>query len=187
MEKTFWATNVITFLGFLINTITQTVSIPNDKVERAITLVSYILGKKKVTVHDLEKLCGFLNFICRCIVPGHAFTRRIYSYFSSAMKPYHHIKVTKEIRADLEMWMQFLSDPTMYCRPFIDYESETIATELNWMTDASGKIGFGGMFGSHWMQEKWEKEFLDKKPSIEYLELFGLTASVLAWGHLLIL
>ena len=90
-EKTFWSTDFLSFLGLLINTLDQMVSIPVDKVERAKFLLNYMLGKKKVMVKDLQKLCGFLNFLCRCIIPGRAFTQTIYSYFSSSMKPHHHV------------------------------------------------------------------------------------------------
>ena len=34
-EKTFWATTCLTFLGLLINTVTQTMSIPKEKIEKA--------------------------------------------------------------------------------------------------------------------------------------------------------
>ena len=155
MEKTFWSANLLTFLGFLINTIVPTVSIPADKIERVVTLIHLIINKKKTTVRLLEKLCGHLNFLCKCIVLGRAFTRRIYSYFSSSMKPHHHVRVTQEIRSDLDMWLQFLNDPVVYCRPFIDYSTTLAAEEFNWTTDSSGKIGFGGLCTSHWFQGKW--------------------------------
>ena len=68
-EKTFWATTCIVFLGILIDTATQMVSIPVEKVERAIQLLDKILNKTgtkcKVTLKQLQKWCGFLNFLCR--------------------------------------------------------------------------------------------------------------------------
>ena len=49
-------------------------------------------------------------------------------------------------------------------------------------SDASGKIGMGALCGTSWMYQTWSKTFLDKcKPSIEHLELFGVTAAVLTW------
>ena len=77
VEKTFWSTEILTFLGMLINTLDQVISIPTEKVQRVQSLIQGILNKRKVTVEDLQKLTGFLNFLCRCIVPGRAFTRRI--------------------------------------------------------------------------------------------------------------
>ena len=70
LEKTYWASNLLTFLGLLIDTINEFVSIPVDKVQRAIDLIQEILNhrKKKAMVRQLQRLSGFLNFLCRCIV-----------------------------------------------------------------------------------------------------------------------
>ena len=64
LEKTFWGTNLLVFLGLLLDTVMQRVAIPADKVERALNMIEYFLNKvnKKVTVHEVQKLGGFLNF-----------------------------------------------------------------------------------------------------------------------------
>ena len=43
MDKTYWATTVITFLGFLIDSVNQIISIPADKVSKTKSLVEEIL------------------------------------------------------------------------------------------------------------------------------------------------
>lgn len=78
MDKTVWATQIIIFLGIIINTITQTVSIPQEKVDKAVALMDNILRSKKVLVSELQRITGMLNFFCRAIVPGRTFTRRLY-------------------------------------------------------------------------------------------------------------
>ena len=106
MEKTFWATTKLTFLGLLIDTLNQCVCIPIEKVNKAVLLIESIINKKskKVTLNQLQKVCGFLNFLGRCVIPGRAFTRRLYTYTSSdKLKPHHHIRVNNEIREDLLM------------------------------------------------------------------------------------
>ena len=43
-------------------------------------------------------------------------------------------------------------------------------------------LGFGGIcMKKHWMQARWPKDFKELDPSIQYLELFAQTASILAW------
>ena len=183
LDKTEYGTTIITFLGLLIDTVNQIIVIPVDKVERAKTQILDILSHKKTTVRALQKLCGHLNFLCRCIVPGRAFTRRLYSYFSSKMKPYHHIRVNSEMTKDLSIWFTFLQDPVIYCRPFIDHTTVIAAEDLDWSTDASGKIGFGGIFGQSWFRGDWERDFLRIcEPSIEFLELYVVTVSVSLWA-----
>ena len=184
MDKTTWGTTLLPFLGLLIGTIRQLVSIPVDEVERAQTLIMEILSSRKTTVHKLQKLCGFLNFLCKCIVPGRAFTRRLYSMISPAFAAHHHINVNHEMKEDLRVWLEFLANPIVYCRPFLDYSTTLVADKLDWYTDASGVIGCGGYHRSSWFQIMWDREFLQQKtPSIEYQELFAVTVSVRLWLH----
>ena len=119
LKKTFWASTMLVFLGLLIGTIGQCVCIPVDKIQKAKDLIESILMKKskKVTLNQLQKVCGFLNFLGRCVIPGRAFTRRLYRYTANdKLKPHHHIKVNVEMREDLKMWLTFLQPPTAFCR-----------------------------------------------------------------------
>ena len=179
MDKTVWGTTIIIFLGLMINTLEGIISILVDKIERVILLLRDILSRKKTTVRQLQKLCGHLNFLCCCIVPGRAFTRRLYAYFSSSMKPYHHIRVNGEMKGDLDVWLRFLKDPVIYCRPFIDFSTILSAEMLFWFTDASGKIGFGGIHDHQWFKGLWPNKLLRQEPSIEFLELYAVSVSVL--------
>ena len=168
LEKTFWGTTQLTFLGFLIDTIEQHVCIPLDKLVRGLELIDYFLSKKdkKVTVLQAQKLCGFLNFLCRCITPARAFTRRLYSMYTVngvALKPHYHIKVKEEHRADLRIWEAFLKHQNIFCRPFIDYRDFT-ADDVLLYSDASGSflkgLGLGArkaMFSSSGITTSWWK------------------------------
>ena len=79
MEKTCWASQTIVFLRLLIDTIRQIICIPKEKIEKLLQLLDKYSNKRKIQLHELQKLCGFLNFLCRAIVPGRAFTRRHYA------------------------------------------------------------------------------------------------------------
>ena len=192
LEKTFWGTNCLVFLGMLINTVTQTVSIPVDKLYKGIDMITLVLSNKnkKLTVKQLQSICGFLNFLGKMVVPGRAFTRRLYAYTASdktkKLKQHHHIRINSEMRKDLETWLIFLRNPAAFSRPFIDFCNEIKSTQINWYTDASGKIGFGGVCNNtFWMHEKWSSDFLEKcNPSIQYQELYALVAAILKWIHM---
>ena len=118
VNKTFWGTTYLVFLGLLINTITQTVSVPMEKLEKGLNLINSALDKKsrKITLYELQQICGFLNFLGKAIVPGRAFTRRLYACQISNLKPYHHLKITGEMKQDLLMWKTFLQHPSAFCR-----------------------------------------------------------------------
>ena len=184
LEKTFWGTEFLVFLGLLINTVEQQVSIPADKIDRAKKLVMEMLTSRKTTVHKMQRLCGFLNFLCRCVIPGRAFTRRLYSYFSSSMPLHYHLNIKNQMKEDLRVWLKFLNNPTVYCRPFIDYSSVLQADDLDWYTDASGSVGMGGYHKNKFFQLRWTEEFLDLNPSIQFKELLAVTTSIILWGKL---
>ena len=112
------------------------VFVPIDKVLKALEMIDAALNKrsKKITLHQLQKLCGFLNFLCRCVVPGRTFTRRLYSYTNNKdgkLKKHHHININSEMRKDLNMWKVFLNHPTAYCRPFADFDNIVTAYQVN--------------------------------------------------------
>ena len=187
LEKTFWASTKLTFLGFLIDTVNQLMLVPLEKLERAINMVDTMLEKKnkKVTVNQIQKLCGFLNFLGRCIIPGRTFTRRLYAYIAGTfLKSHHHVRVSMEMRLDLELWRTFLRHPTVFARQFMDFKTYNYAEKINMFSDATANklLGFGAICGRSWMFHRWNQSFIDKvQPSIEYLELFALVAGCIQW------
>ena len=139
---------------------------------------------KKITLEQIQQICSFLNFLGKCIVPGRAFTQRLYAHGTGVLKPHHHIRVNSEIRLDLETWRTFLIHPTVFCRPFMDFSVNWSAKDIKFCTDASGKISYGGVCERDFMWGKWDQAFLhESKPDIAYLELYVLTAALLAWLH----
>ena len=119
LDKTCWATQVITFLGMLLDAKNQIMSIPKEKIEKALDQIEVIVGKQKhkATVLQIQKLCGLLNFICRAIIPGQSFMMRLYSSFRGwkTLKPHYHIKLAKDTILNLEVWKLFLNIPGAYC------------------------------------------------------------------------
>ena len=156
IKKTFWGMTRLIFLGMLIDTVVQIIALPEDKILKVEKLIQDILGKKKMTVHKLQSLCGFLNFLGRSVVPGCAFTSHIYAYIhtslscllsmgfyaaysgDSKLKQHHHIRISGELKSDLLMWRQFIQH-----RKFIDCMPRP-ATKIMFYTDAAKSVGFGG-------------------------------------------
>ena len=143
LEKTYWVTKYLTFLGLLIDTVNQLICIPVDKLDKVRELISYVLNKKhkKATVTQIQQLTGFLNFLGKCVVPGRAFTRRLYALtsVSDGLQSHHHVRISAECRMDLQIWMRFLEEPLIFCRPFIDCFERT-AQDIDMYSDASGSV-----------------------------------------------
>ena len=200
MDKTQWATDMITFLGLLLSGRLFTVGIPLEKRNKAEHLLRSMLSKSKATVKDLQALCGYLNFLGRAIYPGRAFTRRMYAKFSAIVdvkstgnsvtcrfvpKKYHHIRLDKEFKMDCQIWLEFITNDNLRAivnRPMIDYSVCTTAEDIGFYSDASTaeSLGFGCVLGKQWIFGQWEPGFIKtKKPSIEFLKLYALVAGLL--------
>ena len=193
LNKTSWSDTIMIFLGFLIDTVNQVISVPTEKVAKGLNMINYLLqkqekpaGKGKMTILQLKKVCGFLNFLGRAIVPGRSLTRHLYSHLagSAHLKPHHHITISNDIFEDLLVWRRFLQHQSVYCRLFLDFTTTLMAEQLQFYTDASKNflLGFGGYFHSEWMQECWDEQLEPLDPSIQWMELYTLAAGVLAWG-----
>ena len=98
-EKTVWATLELTFLGIDLDGKTHALKVPQDKKLKAINMLKLMISKKKATVRQIQQLSGTLNFINKAVVPGRAFTRRMYAKYSeiesnkTPLKQYHHVKL----------------------------------------------------------------------------------------------
>ena len=135
---------------------------------------------------QLQSICGFLNFLSRCIVLGRAFTRNLYAYIAGDLKQHHHIRINGEIRRDLNTWLTFLKHPAVYCCPFMDFTTLFSADQIKMYSDASrSKVrGWGAICVRDWTYAMWDPKFIEQEePSIEYLELFAVTVAVLNWLH----
>ena len=128
LEKTEYASDMVIFLGLLLNGKLFVLSLPIEKRNKAETLLRQMLVRTKTTVHDLQVLCGYLNFLGRAIYPGRAFTRRMYAKYSKLVdtnaankavsrrfvpKPHHHIKIDPEFKGDCEVWLKFITDRSL--------------------------------------------------------------------------
>lgn len=194
-EKTVCATPIIIFLGMLINAINNTIGIPDEKVAKALNQIELILGSKKITVLQIQQITGLLNFFCRAIVPGRAFTRRMYAaYAGNATKPHYHVRVSSEMKLDLKMWRQFLLQEKQVLRPFVDFDSASNFADYPIYSDAakSERLGFASCFFInheklvYYCFDRWEPLLLQQcDPSVQFLELVGLAAGVILFSPLL--
>ena len=181
-EKTEYATPVIIFLGILLDGKNHLMAVPNDKRIKAISTLQRVISKKKITIKEVQKLTGLLNFLQRAIVPGRTFTQRMYDKLKlvdnkgNPLKHYHHIRIDPNFKLDCKIWLEFLNcsghELINLCRPFLDQDVFANAHQLDFYSDASlnRKFGFGAVFGNRWIQGLWGEWFIDdESPSIEFL------------------
>ena len=190
-EKSECASSIMVFLGILLNGIIHCLCLPEDKRIKAVNKLKSMINKKKATIKEIQELTGILNFLSRAIIPGRAFTRRMYAKLRKTkgkgqiLKQHHHVYLDKEFREDCNTWLYFLEEENhskrLMCHPFVDLNVFATSIELNFYMDASGKIGFGCFFNGRWTCGCWSMKLLKLKPSIEFLELFVLCAGIFTW------
>ena len=171
----------MTFLGYEIDSIRIEVSLPLDRLTKCRELIHTCCQKPKLTLRQRQSILGTLNFACAVIMPGRAFLRRLIDLTMGISKPFHFIRITKEMREDVQLWGSFLTDfngrslfhPDVWCD----------STSLNLYTDASGSLGYGAVYGSRWLYGAWSDEW--KGCNITLLELYPIVLAVTTWGALL--
>jgi hypothetical protein len=145
-----------------------------------------VAHKKSATLQELQSLIGTLNFSCQVIAPGRAFLQRIINLTRGVSKPHHHIRLTNGFREDVKMWQilfvlcgKFYLLTSLFLNSF--WEN---STNLSLYTDASGTLGFGGIFRTQWFQGKWlPHQTLDTKNiSIDWQELYAIVVASYIWA-----
>ena len=216
LDKTEWGSLRVVFLGILLDGQFMQLVLPKEKCLKVIEMFQNMVNKRKAMVKDLQTLCGYLNFLNHVIVPGRAFTRRMYSKFSQSidfskvsgfkhelrtkpnrkskgfkLKQYHPICLDSEFKLDCGIWLEFLTNSNLLKVvnwPMLDVEGFTTSQEICFYSDASRavELGFGCILQDQWIFGKWPEQFITtQESSIEYLELFAMTAGILTWQNLL--
>ena len=169
------------------------INVPEEKKIKALNNLEKMIAKRTATVDEMEKLAGLLNFLSKAIVPGRAFTRRMYAKFTKTveeknLRKYHHVTLDSEYKADCEMWAWFLRESCesnfSIARPFVDFDNILKAQEIYCYSDAAKQegLGFGCILNSDWLAYTWEPGFITTyDPSIEFLELFAVCVGVFIW------
>ena len=179
-EKTEGPTCVMEYLGLTIDTREMTVKIPDKKMKELLVLIREVAFSKKVTLKKLQSLCGVLAFCTRAIPAGRAFSRRLYMATSKAKKPFHLIRITKEIFNDLMIWKMFVEN--FNGTSFILDDTWLSNFDMQLFTDSAGGIGKGCwcyLFGK-WSILQWPSEWYhaDILKDITFLEMIPIALSV---------
>ena len=194
VEKTEWADTTIVFLGLLLEGKSRCIMVPQDKKIKALNLVDIVCEKRTITIKQLQLLTGTLNFLCKAIIPGRAFTKLMYNKLKlvdkqgNKLKQYHHVMLNHQFKEDCRNWKLLLHNAhnSLISRPFIDIDLVSNSEILDFYTDSSGNpdLGFGCVFGTNYTWYQWESAFIKKyKPSIQYLELYALCIGLMTWRN----
>ncbi|MCK5872999.1 MAG: hypothetical protein KAG26_09245, partial [Methylococcales bacterium] len=171
-------TQRLTFLGITLDTTTMTMELPDGKIEDLISSLQAVRSKPKVTKRQLQSLAGKLNWATQCIYGGRFHLRRLLDRISTLRCPWHRSRVTKEMRADINWWLDFLRvfNGTM---PLVDNRPAT-PISIDACTEAAGAYNRGDWVYTNWRQQWPEVASLH----INFKEVLALEPAVTRWAPL---
>lgn len=178
------------FLGIDIDLVNMVFKLPDDKLQKARTAVRMMQKKKFTTRKDLERLTGYLAHCAILVKGGRTFCRRLYSLLK-ATKNVRKVKLSAEVRLDLNWWDAFLELFNGTCQI-----NDSFSPIYEVFTDASN-TGFGGwwdekFFFGHWAPVKGGCNHRADPPSLTELshssinvkELWPVIEAIHRWGNL---
>ena len=179
-DKTILPTQVIQFLGLEIDTLNETVRLPEEKIIKCKGLINNMLDKSKCKLKELQILLGMLNFACSVIVPGRAFLQSLYPLISGLKRKHHFKRLTRQTKADLRMFLGFLD--TYNGLSFYRSQMFLSPDAKHLYSDAAKSVGFGAWLKEHWISEHWPSEWWSLQ-NITFLELVPIVVALLTWGN----
>lgn len=177
-EKTVGPATCLPFVGIELDTIKSEARLPPDKLTKCRDLIQDMMQHQKATLKTIQSLVGLLNFACQVVLPGRPFLRRLIDVTLGVQRPHHFIRLTRQVKLDLDTWLRFLQG--FNGKAFFLQEKILWSPHINLFTDASGSLGFAGIYGSRWFYGPWETPQRDT--NITVLEFYPITVAVHLYG-----
>ena len=178
-------------LGFLLDTLTQSVSIPQDKIQKYLKEIIQLLKYQyRTTIKKLEKIIGRLRHCAQAMYGGAAFVRGLesrkhYMKYVKGKRDHEPFTLGKRARYDLNFWKEMLPKMT-YSTPFWFILKDKRQIDITIYTDASESTkvkAFGGIdttgswFAGSFIHSKFRKLIAT---GIKLINVFELIAVVIA-------
>ena len=177
-------------LGFLYNTIDQTVAIPGPKLKEIINQIKVLLAKRRVSRRELAAVSGKLNWCCQIVFGGRAMVRSL-ELLTCIPRAWDAkvIRITSEAKKDLNWWKNILSSPFVSI-PLEWLDKDASDADIHVWSDASGnaQLGFGAYCSlGHYFHIRWADIQLPQAfnwNDINFPEFFALVVAVYLWAPL---
>ena len=180
--KTLSPTQVIGFMGIVLDSVQMVAHLPEDKLARIKSLLDSFKVRRSARLIELQSLIGTLQFACKVVFPGQTFLQRMIHLTCRVPSWFHHVHLNKEFFRDLSMWRVFLTSCNR-CSFFLD-SFLTADPVLELYTDTASTVGFESYFNGKLFQGRWPYHLLINKLlgiSIKWQELFPIVIACALW------
>jgi hypothetical protein len=190
-DKEVLAVPRMVFLGIMHDTVSETISLPQERIVKLQLLVEGWLARTTATVADLQSLIGHLCFALRAVPQGRIFLRRCYATLAAGLKrcisyaARHSLQIPlgAELLADLRWWARFLK-VFNGTRSMHSPCPDLLRAEHIW-TDASDLAASGVYKGRYWRLPFVGRLSYLAPPhsSIAAREMFAICVSAKLWAE----
>ena len=186
-HKTCPPTQELDFLGVEFSSRSMTLSLSAKRVAKMIRDLESMQGSASVTVKELQRLVGVLQWATIVFACCRPYLRQMLDLLKSVgPRPARgrRVPLSPEARADIVMWLQILQAFGLNNQPIAAVPLHQSTCKVELYTDASF-TGGGYFFGGRWRAWKWPADwraerigFFSKDDSIAICELEALACLV---------
>jgi hypothetical protein len=166
---------IMPFLGILINTLLCRLSIPPNKLQQYHRAGAHVLAEDeagRLTLKDLESLLGKLSWVSEVMVAGRIRLRRIRACAPGGghyhPPPNTKVQLSDEAKADIAWWMTQLMDAATHQR-WVPFWTQQPPVHCSIYSDAAGDVGYGLVVGDQVLQGLWTPEVLGNSSGFKEL------------------
>ena len=165
-------------LGVEINTVEGTISVPRERMEEIVALISKWEGKSRSTKVELQSLIGKLQFISKCVHQSRVFLNRLLDALRSMSSSQKSLNLSEAFRKDLRWWSRFVDifNGVSYIPPLIWAEPD-----VTFSTD-SCLTGCGGICGYEYFHASFPEVIKSQGLPIHKLEMLAVLVGIRLWG-----
>ena len=174
-------TTCLEFLGIELDSAQLEMRLSPEKLGRLKELVAAWRGRKSCVKRELQSLVGSLQHACKVVRPGRSFMRRMHELLKRTKRESDHIRLNKEIRADIEWWHAFLGT---WNGVSLLRGVRASSPDVDVWSDASGSWGCGAFWRSLWLQVPWVTGQPIAEASIAAKEFLPILLAGLVWGEM---
>ena len=152
-EKSGGPATTISFLGVELDSRMLEIRLPKEKLDRLRAELKEWRGRKACRKRELLSLIGSLSHACKAVRAGRSFLRRLIDLSTVVEKLDHYVRLSREARADIELWVQYAEawNGTSMMQSVQEAPPAAVVTSdasENWQSKAQSKAPLWGSYHS---------------------------------------
>ena len=164
-------------LGLMVDTVAQTISIPEGKEIEILEKCKDFITHKYVTKRKLQSLVGSIMYIHKCVKSSRFFTNRLLEALRSCNGNF--VNVTDSIKQDVKWLIHFIPQFNGYSK----YVKAPIKFMHTTAIDAC-LTGVGGVWGNEIYTAQLPREWVgNNNYNINHFEMVNILVAIRLWGE----